>query len=162
MFSWKISPLLGSNSTVGYVLILTKGASALRIASVCLSTPAPSRARSGILLSLLLKMFVREILTRLHLSSVTFCWRSLTAVPFPPDEQLKVLSEKNKELEAAQDRNAAIQVLLGLDQELKSCGSPALYRMHSVPTGVYQDQYPYELVEMFACPWGVCARKLFK
>lgn len=37
---------------MGYVLILTKGASALRIASICLSTPAPSRARSGILLSL--------------------------------------------------------------------------------------------------------------
>ncbi|KAF4800781.1 Nucleoprotein TPR [Turdus rufiventris] len=65
-------------------------------------------------------------------------------------EQLKVLSEKNKELEAAQDRNAAIQVLLGLDQELKSCGSPALYRMHSVPNGVYQDQYLDELMEIFS------------
>lgn len=39
-------------------------------------------------------------------------WRSLTIISFyPTDEQLKSLNEKNKELEAAQDRNAAIQVL---------------------------------------------------
>lgn len=31
---------------------------------------------------------------------------------YPTDEQLKSLTEKNKELEAAQDRNAAIQVLV--------------------------------------------------
>lgn len=36
----------------------------------------------------------------------------------PPDEQLKVLNEKNKELEAAQDRNAAVQVLLKLKSEM--------------------------------------------
>lgn len=36
----------------------------------------------------------------------------------PPDEQLKVLNEKNKELEAAQDRNAAVQVLLKPKSEM--------------------------------------------
>lgn len=52
-----------------------------------------------------------------RVSSVTFQWRSLTAVPSSPDEQLKVLNEKNKELEAAQDRNVALQVLPGLARD---------------------------------------------
>lgn len=51
--------------------------------------------------------------------------RSLTTISsYPTDEQLKSLNEKNKELEAAQDRNAAIQVLEELDDKLKDFGSP--------------------------------------
>lgn len=41
---------------------------------------------------------------------------------FSTDEQLKSLNEKNKELEAAQDRNAAIQVLRELEDKLKDFG----------------------------------------
>lgn len=101
----------------------------------------------------------------------------------PPDEQLKVLNEKNKELEAAQDRNAALQVLLGLGQGLKSlpplalCSTDSLsslalcstecpqlpgplqHRVLSVPSGVCQDQYQCELMDMFTCPRGLCAGK---
>lgn len=45
-----------------------------------------------------------------------FYYRCLTTVCFYiTDEQLKLLNEKNKELEAAQDHNAAIQVLEELD-----------------------------------------------
>lgn len=65
----KKSPLLGNNGTVGHVLILSKGVSALRVDLACLSTPGPSRMRSGILFSLLLQMFVRDILFLLHLES---------------------------------------------------------------------------------------------
>lgn len=62
-------------------------------------------------------------------------WRSLATISFyPTDEQLKSLNEKNKELEAAQDRNAAIQVLEGPDDKLKGFGSPVLLqkRMQSI------------------------------
>jgi len=45
-----------------------------------------------------------------------FYYRCLTTICFYiTDEQLKLLNEKNKELEAAQDRNAAIQVREELD-----------------------------------------------
>lgn len=61
-------------------------------------------------------------------------WRSLTISSYPIDEQLKSLNEKNKELEAAQDRNAAIQVLEELDDKLKDFGSPVSLqqRMQSI------------------------------
>lgn len=45
-----------------------------------------------------------------------------TLYSYPTDEQLKSLNEKNKELEAAQARNAAIQVLEELDDNLKDFG----------------------------------------
>lgn len=80
----KKGPLLGSNSTVGYESILTEDASALRIALACLSTPDPSRVRSGILL-FCYQMLVRAILSLLHLEG-GFCHiavRSLSAVPSP-------------------------------------------------------------------------------
>lgn len=52
-------------------------------------------------------------------------WGSFTTLCFySTDEQLKLLNEKNKELEAAQDRNAAIQVLEEFDNKLKDSGSP--------------------------------------
>jgi len=61
-------------------------------------------------------------------------WRYLTTSSFPTDEQLKSLNEKNKELEAAQDRNAAIQVLEELDNKLKGFASPVSWqqRMQSI------------------------------
>lgn len=62
-------------------------------------------------------------------------WRSLTTISFyPTDEQLKSLNEKNKELEAAQDRSAAIQVLEEPDNKLKGFGSPVSLqkRMQSI------------------------------